>query len=347
LTGALRYASGLMITLLASYLHDIDPYAIKLWEGGPIRWYGLSYLMGFAIGYVLIRRVAQVGRDSLPLEKVSDFAVCLALGVVIGGRLGYAVFYDPSLLWTFRASLPFWDLLAINRGGMASHGGILGLIVATGYFARRHKQRWTHLMDLAALAAPLGLFFGRLANFVNGELYGRPARPDLPWAVKFPQEMYHWGLPDVYDAVDAAGLSAVLMQYGPRDTVALIIRSIQERDHAIISAIEPLLTPRHPSQIYQALLEGLLLFVVLAAVWYRPRKPLLVAGLFCVVYAVARIIGEFFRQPDVNIGLQWLNLTRGQWLSLLLLAAGLVLTVWAQRRSAPRIGGWGQSSTAP
>lgn len=315
------------MTTLAAYLHRIDPFVVEFTSGVGLRWYGLSYLAGFLVGYWLIRRVTRVGVSSLKPEKASDLVVTLAIGIVIGGRVGYVLFYEPSLLTQFDASFPFWGLLAIHRGGMASHGGMIGFILAAGWYARRHGHRWGYLMDLGAFAAPPGLFFGRVANFINGELYGRACAADFPLAVKFPQELAQQPPP--------AGMT--------RETVSLLLRAVERGDRFALQTIQPLLTPRHPSQIYQALLEGLVLFLLVGAVWIKPRKPLVVGASFCIGYGLVRIIGEFFREPDEQIAhlefARW-GVTRGQWLSILLALAGVVLLVIFSRRNAPRVGGW-------
>ncbi len=334
------------MNFIAVYLHTIDPYAVKLWDGGPIRWYGLSYLIGFLIAYQLIRRVIHAGRSSLTTAQVGDFVITVAIGIVVGGRLGYVLFYRPEMLWTLTSNPPFWDLLAIHKGGMASHGGMIGAVLATWWTARRADggpHRWPHLIDLVAFAAPLGLFFGRIANFINGELIGRPCHPKLLWAVRFPHEMYNWNRQQI------ARLAQILDGKSPAEgvyplaielPVAQIIDQIQQDDLRLIRLVEPLLTPRHPSQLYQAVLEGLLVFVVLAITWQKPRQPGLIGGLFCGAYGILRIIGEAFREPDAHIGIQWLGLTRGQWLSVGLLLGGVLMTVACVRRKATPMGGW-------
>ncbi|HEX7010670.1 MAG TPA: prolipoprotein diacylglyceryl transferase [Phycisphaeraceae bacterium] len=324
-----------MLATLAAWLHDIDPYALKLWEGGPIRWYGLSYLLGFFIGYLLIRRVTRVGSSPLHPQRVADLVFQAAIGVMVGGRLGYVFFYKPALLWTFDSHVPFWGVLAINQGGMASHGGMIGAILAALLFAHRHHQNRLFLLDLLAFGAPLGLFFGRIANFINGELIGRPAPASLPWAVKFPQELY--------DNPDLARQALDAVPYPFGNSVDQIITAIQQGNQAVIRAVEPLLTPRHPSQLYAAVLEGLCVFAVLLIAWRKPRKPGVIGALFCISYAVARIGDEFFRRPDVHIQNQefaLLGVTRGQWLSALLLLLGLGLMWYAIRRPTQPMGAW-------
>ena len=328
-----------MFVHLAVWLHDIDPYAIKLWDGGPIRWYGLSYLLGFAIAYLLIRRVARVGNNSMPAKRVADLVVALAIGIVIGGRLGYVFFYRPALLWDFSAAVPFWGVLAINKGGMASHGGMIGGIVAAVLFARRHQQPIMHLLDLLAFATPLGLFFGRIANFVNGELFGRPCDPDFPLAVKFPQELADWTADELNYLAGQLKLDAVSYD----SLISHVLDRIQAGDQLIINTVQPLLTPRHPSQLYAAVLEGLVVFAILLFAWRRPRKPGTIGGLFCISYALMRIVNECFRMPDthlLNCEFAVFGITRGQWLSVLLFIFGLIILWFAQSARTSPMGGY-------
>jgi phosphatidylglycerol:prolipoprotein diacylglycerol transferase len=352
-----------MLNTLAVYIHDIDPYAIMLWQGGPIRWYGVSYLVGFIIGWLLIRRVLQKGISTFKPAQAVDIVVTLAVGVVVGGRLGYAVFYDRALLWTFTDHLPYWNLLALNHGGMASHGGMIGMAVAAWWIARRMDHgphRIAHVMDLGAFAAPLGLGIGRIANFINGELYGRAASASLPWGMKFPQEMFRWNLknPDPQTIHRLEQLRAIVpggqevasnhhyYLMGPELVIQKVIEMIQNGNPVAKAVVAPMLTIRHPSQFYQAIGEGVVLFTVMLIVWARPKKPLVVGGTFCTVYAVQRIIVEQFRMPDVQLGYEALGLTQGQWLSIFLLVAGVIITIVAATRNTPKMGGWlGQSRT--
>lgn len=331
-----------MLAALATYVHNIDRFAIEFWPGGPpflqgIRWYGLSYLLGFLVGYLLIRRVVRAGRSPLQPQHVWDYVVTVALGAIIGGRLGYAVFYEPSLF----GDPPLLGIFQLWRGGMASHGGILGATLAILYFSRRHRLSPLHLLDLGAFATPLGLAFGRIANFINGELYGRPAPPWLPWAVKFPQEIAAWSQEQLAALVDSLSGLAAYQAHPPRGYLEdWVTQRIQAGDRQVLAAVEPLLTPRHPSQLYQALLEGLCLFLLLLFVWRRPRKPGIVCGWFLIGYGLFRILGENFRLPDADIGYQWLGLTRGQWLSAPMILAGLLLLALCYRRPAPLLGSW-------
>ncbi len=328
-------------TTLGTWLHTLDPYAIELWENGPIRWYGLAYIAGFAVGYLLARRVVRTGPTLLPTVRMMDFVTVVMLGVVGGGRLGYAIFYQPSLFW------PVSDLFLLYKGGMASHGGMIGMVGASAFYAWRLSRtsqtaqtmlptneaegrigfasHWLFLMDLVAFVAPIGVFFGRVANFINGELIGRAASADLPWAVKFPQELYD---------MPPSQLSWT------RDQIARIIAMVQSHDAQAIALVEPMLTPRHPSTLYAALSEGVAVFLILLWIYRQPRKPGVIVAWGMIVYAMARIGNEFFREPDAGIGYQALGMTRGQWLTTGVLTAGVVLLIWATQRTSAKYGGW-------
>jgi phosphatidylglycerol:prolipoprotein diacylglycerol transferase len=169
----------------AHWVHAIDPFMIRLWGDFGIRWYGVSYLAGIAWGWWMLRRWSRQGRLPIASEAVGDFAVAVAIGMVVGGRLGYAVLYEPSLFIEFDRSLPWWRLLAVHQGGMASHGGIIGMAVATWWFCRKRSIALPVMGDALAAVGPFGIACGRAANFINGELWGRPS--DVPWAVVFPE----------------------------------------------------------------------------------------------------------------------------------------------------------------
>lgn len=252
----------------------IDPVAVSI---GPLQlhWYGLMYLVGFVVGWLLGRlRARRPGSGWTPVE-VDDLLTCVMLGVIIGGRLGYALFYDlPAFL-----ADPL-EIFRIWHGGMSFHGGLLGAAAAFFWFARSRKRSFLQVSDFVAPLVPQALFFGRLGNFINGELWGKVS--DAPWAMVFP----------------GAG---------------------------------PL--PRHPSQLYEALLEGLLLFVALWIYSATPRKPGAVSGFFALGYGLARFLVEFVRVPDAHLGyLAFGWLTMGQVLCLPLMGVGL----WLLLRPAPR-----------
>jgi phosphatidylglycerol:prolipoprotein diacylglycerol transferase len=168
----------------AHWVHNLDPFALRISGEFGLRWYGLSYLLGIAGGWWLLLRWARAGRLPMPAQQVGDFIVTIAIGIVVGGRLGYACIYEPGLFTEFTSSLPWWRLLAVHEGGMASHGGIAGVAAACWWWSWRRKQELLVLGDALAAVAPFGLACGRLANFINGELWGRPW--DGPWAVIFP-----------------------------------------------------------------------------------------------------------------------------------------------------------------
>lgn len=331
--------------MLAVWMHSLDPWVVRFGADGlGIRWYGLSYVFGFALAYVLIRLVVTRGVSTIDRSEVSDFIFALIVGIYAGGRLGYCLFYKPELLGLVEG-FPYWGVLAIQHGGMSSHGGIVGGILACLWWAHRRGHRAGHVLDLMAFAGPLGLFFGRIANFVNGELYGRPVDPSFPLAVKFPQELTEIAV-DPERADQIAPLVELFLRRGAEEPpwiVAQIIEAIQRGDQLVAHAVAPILTPRHPSQLYQAVLEGLIVFLIGVVVWQRPRKPWTIAGLFGVTYSLARIVGEFFREPDAHIRAQEFALfqvTRGQLLSVGTLLLGLALLVLATRSDAPRMGGW-------
>ena len=260
--------------MLAIAFPIIDPVAISI---GPlaIRWYALAYIAGLVLGWRYCRSLAARGGPVSP-DGFDDFLTWATLAVVIGGRLGYVLFYRPDHFLYHPL-----EIFEVWQGGMSYHGGMIGVLVAIYLYARRLGVPWTALGDVIAAAAPIGLFFGRIASFINGELWGRVS--DVPWAMAFP-----------------AG--------GPE--------------------------PRHPSQLYEAALEGIVLFVLLA---WLARKPELrarhgfIGGVFLVGYGIARSISEIFREPDTFIGFLPFGTTWGQWLSLPMVIAGIYLVLRAKR----------------
>jgi len=291
----------------------------------------------------MVKRVCHVGVSALKPEHAADLVFAVAIGIVLGGRLGYVLLYKPEMIGEFSKTLPFWDVLAINKGGMASHGGMIGGMLGCLFYARRHKHDVLYLTDLFAFTAPLGVFFGRIANFINGELFGRPCDPDFPLAVKFPQELFD--APDtkldaVFAALPAPGSVVPNLTKWDAGTVTSLI---QEGNRMIAHAIEPFLTARHPSQLYAGVMEGLAVLAVLAVIWIKPRKPGVITGMCAMVYALMRIIDEFFRMPDahlMNKEFATLHITRGQWLSGLLFVFGAVLVIVSMKRKSTVMGGW-------
>lgn len=342
-----------------AYLHALDPFMVRFSDSFGIRWYGMSYAVGFLVTYLIVRWMGKRQITQVPVHRAGDFIFALAMGTFLGGRLGYVLFYRPDLLLHFSSEAPFWGVLAINQGGMASHGAILGIIAACLIFSRLFKINFLHLVDLTAIGGSVGVFFGRIANFINGELVGRPCPADFPLAVKFPQDILLWPgqdfskLQPLADTVQAMGGSVAewnrnLQSFAYSDaarasvfdTLGRIIVGIQQGNQAAADALRPLLTARYPSQLFEALLEGLLIVVLLTLIWRRARKPGVIAGCYFIIYALVRIYGEQFRMPDAHLGFQWLGLTRGQILSVALLGFGLCWLIYCLRRKAPAVGGW-------
>ena len=260
---------------------QFNPVALAL---GPVQihWYGLTYLLAFTLFMVLANARAhqpQFANAGWARRDVEDLLFWGVLGVVLGGRIGYALFYKPG----HYLANPL-DILAVWKGGMSFHGGMLGVIIAMVVFAHRRRRPWLQVTDLIAPCVPTGLASGRIGNFINGELWGRPADAGLPWAMVFPQ----------------SGSDV----------------------------------PRHPSQLYQFALEGLLLFALLW--WYarRPRATGQVSGAFLVGYGVFRFAAEYFREPDSFLGPLALGLSMGQWLCVPMVVAGAARWLWAGRQPA-------------
>ncbi len=324
------------VLLAESYFHRLDPFAIQVSDEFGIRWYGLSYMAGFLVAWLLIRWLARSGRSTLRPEAVGDFLFYLIAGVIVGGRLGYCIFYKPDLLW------PPWGIVKVWEGGMASHGGIIGVILGAILFARRQGISALHLIDIGAFTCPPGLGFGRLANFVNAELWGKALPPALQadppwWTVKYPQEI----LAGKFPRPEALEKLRGLVPDGDRFREQLVAAAL-DGDQKVIDALQPLLTAYYPSQIFQALSDGVVLFAVLALVWLRPRRPGVVAGSFLITYGVMRIVTEFFRQPDEGVALlptPFGDLSRGQVLSVAMVVCGILMAWVCARRQVPRLGG--------
>jgi phosphatidylglycerol:prolipoprotein diacylglycerol transferase len=261
-----------------------DPVLVSV---GPfvIRWYALAYIVGILGGWLYARAIVRSeklwgGPAPLTVTDYDDFVLWVTLGIILGGRLGYVLFYNPA----YFATHPL-EIVQLWKGGMSFHGGFLGCVLAVVLFARWRRIPILSLGDVTCAVAPIGLFLGRLANFINGELWGRPS--DVPWAMVFPNG-------------------------GP--------------------------LPRHPSQLYEALLEGVVLFIVLALLMRAGalKRPGTILGAFTLGYGCARAFCELFREPDAQLGFLWGGLTMGMLLSLPLILAGIALIVAAQRREPIR-----------
>src|SRR5881396_3786936 len=302
--------------MLAYYLHDLNPLIFRIYDNVGPRWYGLAYVLAFISGYLLFLWLAKRGFADLPTERVGDFITgCALFGVIIGGRLGYVFFYKPEMLREPLSILRVWE------GGMSSHGGMVGLLLFTFFYAYRHKISWTNLGDNLVVTAPIGLFFGRCANFVNGELYGRAT--NVWWAMQFPKELTE-------NVGEAERAIIVCRQIDPTLSSSGAIVAAVRHEPQVKEVLRGILTPRHPSQLYEAFFEGIALFAVLWFVRTRMRQPNgVLTGLFFICYAIFRIVIENFREPDAElIG----TFTRGQFFSFFLVAIGIAFIAAARRR---------------
>lgn len=352
-----------MTFLAESYLHSLNPVILPIYGDFAVRWYGMAYLVGFLVAWWLVWRMARSGRSPLQPEAVGDLMMYLIVGVLVGGRVGFALFYQPTLLWGVTGHFPFWDLLAINKGGMSSHGGFIGVIFACMLFARRRHVSALHLLDMGTVFATPGLFFGRLANFVNAELWGKVLPASMQtwppgqgvaaspwWSVKYPGEITERWLDVLQNAqrfpadVVAATQERINALDPLRDQIAGsnvyqgIVDAAYAGDQTVCAHITPLLTAYYPSQIIQAITDGPILLAALALIWLRPRRPGVVGAWFLMIYGVLRIATEVVRQPDQGVDLT-LGLSRGQVLSVLMVVSGIVgLWIVAQREVEP-IGG--------
>ncbi len=350
------------LTLADAWLHDLSPFAVRFTETLGLRWYGLAYAMGFLLGYLQLRWLAKRGLIAIPAHRSGDAILTVVVGVVVGGRLGYVLLYEPSLLWSFSSGAPWWGVLAINRGGMASHGGMIGVAFAAWRISRGWKQPdgsiegrapLLHIADAFAFIAPAGLFFGRVANFINGELLGRiAARPGEPapwWSVRFPQEV----LTD-HDSFRSAAQEQALDQLIFREArlpneawetvyhrIVEQIQSGSPEGNRLAAELAPLLSARYPSQLMQAAAEGVVLAAVLWVVWAKPRKPGVVGAWFLISYGLMRVLTELVRLPDAQFAMQRvLGLSRGQWFSVLMAVIGVLLLARLRRSDAEPRGGW-------
>lgn len=285
---------------------NFDPIAIHL---GPlaVRWYGLMYLVGFMLAIVVARlrlRLPHVAAQGWTTKDIDDILFYGVLGTILGGRLGYVLFYKAD--YYFAHPL---DIFKVWQGGMSFHGGFLGVTLAMVLFAYQRKRTWLQVTDFVAPMVPTGLAAGRLGNFINGELWGRVTSPDAPWAMLFQNAS-----PD--DAIWLARHPQLAAQWHLADVFA--------KYHML---------PRHPSELYEIALEGVTLFLVL---WFFARKPRPVgaaSAVFLIGYGLARFTVEFAREPDDFLGLLAFGFSMGQWLSLPMIVAGIALLVWSYRRS--------------
>ena len=248
------------------FTNNFDPIALQFFSL-EIRWYSLAYIAGISLGWLYCKK--KLIKDHSLLVIFDDYITYLIIGIVLGGRMGYALFYNSG----YYLANPI-EILMVWNGGMSFHGGVIGVIIASKIFSNRYKTNQFIFLDLVALSAPIGIFFGRIANFINSELYGRVT--DIPWSVKF-----------------------------------VLIDNVK----------------RHPSQLYEAFLEGVVLFFILGYFFNKNylKKPGQISSLFLIFYSLFRFFTEYFRSPDPQIGYLILNLTLGQVISVLFLIVGIFL----------------------
>jgi phosphatidylglycerol:prolipoprotein diacylglycerol transferase len=308
---------------LAYYLHDLNPKLIQFTETLGIQWYGLAYVTGFYSTYLVMRFLAQKGLSQIAEKDVGDFITGVALfGVILGGRLGYMLLYN----WDEFIHRP-WIFFMLHQGGMASHGGIAGVALYCLWYARKHRISWTGVGDTLVCGAPLGIFLGRIANFINGELFGRVT--NVSWAMQFPTELLH------EDFVAQGGERLPMpdhLQHSP-DIIAWF-----EKYRGGRAELVNILHPRHPSQLYEALGEGLLLAAMLLFIRVKwPKAPHgIITGLFFLLYAMIRFALEGVRQPDSGSELI-MGLTKGQFFSTFMIAAGAAFIVFGWLMRSPQV----------
>lgn len=327
-----------------SLVHTLDPFVFEISPGVGPRWYGIAYLSGFIVGWLIVRWLATSGRIPLGARQVGDLVTNVVLGVIVGGRLGHVVFYEPHLLAKFTGDFPWWGLLEIHKGGMSSHGGVIGVASAIILFARREKLPILAIGDAVAFVVPWGLMFGRLANWVNGELWGRALpramQADAPWwSVKYPDELRLFtDVPAALEPLRALAPATDRASDGAfRSWLIATAYDHASPAHAqVVAGIEPVLTAYYPSQFFQAFAEGPSLLVLMTIVWLVPRRAGVVAGTFFTGYGVLRYATEQFREPDEGVAML-AGLTLPMLLSIAMVATGVAFFALS-RRSAP-IGG--------
>ncbi|MDG0025875.1 prolipoprotein diacylglyceryl transferase [Trinickia sp. Y13] len=285
---------------------NFDPVAIHF---GPlaVRWYGLMYLVGFILAVVIARlrlRLPHVAAQGWTARDIDDILFYGVLGTILGGRLGYVLFYKAD----YYLAHPL-DIFKVWQGGMSFHGGFLGVTLAMVLFAYQRKRTWLQVTDFVAPMVPTGLAAGRLGNFINGELWGRVTDPQAPWAMMFQS---------------ASNDDALWLAAHPQLAAKWNLTPIFAQYHML---------PRHPSELYEIALEGIALFLVLFFFTRKPRPVGAASAVFLIGYGLARFIVEFAREPDDFLGLLALGLSMGQWLSLPMIVVGTILLVWSYRRA--------------
>lgn len=318
---------------IATYIHNLDPIIIDI-PGTPLalRWYGLAYVAGFVLGYYVLLLLSKRNLFCIEQKKLGDFVTLICIcGVLLGGRLGEFFFYWlPEHGFSGFLNDPTW-VLRVWEGGMASHGGILAVILTGIWYAWKHKISAVQLIDGVAIVSPIGLFFGRVANFINGELYGRIAEASNPIAMKFPQELFT--LPPQQQiqsmvAVEHAVGNSIRNLAQPGEAFFDTLTRICRENDAASEALGQFLNPRYPSQLFEAVGEGLIIFIVLLSIrlLWRNAPAGIFSALFAFIYAAARITCECYKEPDAAV---WHGITQGQLLSILIAILGIPFLIHA------------------
>jgi phosphatidylglycerol:prolipoprotein diacylglycerol transferase len=355
------------------HLLEISPFLWRISDSFGVRWNGLSLMLSILISFVFVSWLVFRQRSELAQKMVGDFIILATLGALIGARLGYSIFFAPELFIQFRPEFPFWGILAVDEGGMSSMGGVIGGFVVCTLYAIRTGISRLYLYDLMAMSAPIGFFLGRIANFLSGELLGRPVSDpiagvsvesvasSIPFAMKFPTEIYEWPkasfekLSELTPVVQKVGVDADkwkgwLAQYSAdptaqisvNESLAKIVDAVQSGQAEVIRLLEPLLVIRHPVQLYGALIEGVFLFMFLFLLWYKPRRPGVIAATFLILFSALHMAIDPFRMHDPQFLSGFLGLSRDQWLCVGGIIAGFVCRFMWNRKETLPASGWGR-----
>jgi phosphatidylglycerol:prolipoprotein diacylglycerol transferase len=346
------------------HLLEISPFLWRISDNFGVQWNGLGLMLTILISFVFASWMVFRQGSELQQRMVGDFIVVATLGALIGARFGYCVFFAPDLFLKFKAEFPFWGALAVNEGGMSSIGGIIGVFLACTIYAIQTGISRLYLYDLMAVMAPIGFFLGRVANFLSGELIGRETHETLPLAIKFPTEIYEW--PRVSFAklnelspivtklgVDADKWKTWLAQYSTdpnaqtsvNETLSKVVTAVQDGTADIGRLLEPLLAPRHPVQLYGAAGEGVFLFLFLFFLWYKPRRPGVIAASFLILFSAIHLVVDTYRWQELQVAAGFMGLSRDQWLSVATLLSGIVCWFMWNRKETLLVPGWGRGQS--
>jgi phosphatidylglycerol:prolipoprotein diacylglycerol transferase len=353
-------------------IHDFSPFVFKFSDSIGIQWYGLFYLISVFFSYFIVRWFSSRQNAHFTKTLSIDFIFFSGIGLFFGARIGYLL-YEPNLFLLFRNDFPYWGVLAIDEGGLSIHGAIFGLFISTFLFSLKSGISQLYLLDLSAIIGSFAIFWGRFASFFSGEYLGRTVQEANGIGsefinglaenilMKFPQEILQWPLTHftklekLNSLIEKVpGLSSQiwmesLQQYQENEKargivqeyLEKILNSVHDGNSTVLSLLTPFLENRHPVQLYSALCEGLIIFVLLFLLWFKPRKPGVITANFIVLYSVMRIFIEQFALPDAQLGYRWMNVTQAQGLSVLMLILGLWFLFFYGRGGALAAPGWG------